>query len=168
MRRRVFLFPVRRPGRLSLPNMFAAGARYGFGRLLLGQLLFADGARFSHHVHHGVNSWAESLDAGSLQLHSFVSRVRRTIQVDATKPGPSRLIKNAHVTARFVPCQLLGAHPSRAKLPQLFPEMFSIAQIRFGLRHTVDPVSPEVPPHDHALRRQQLGFDCRTDQHRNG
>ena len=43
------------PGaRLSLPNMMTAPARYGFGRLLLGQLLFADGARFSHHVRHGL------------------------------------------------------------------------------------------------------------------
>ena len=40
--------------RLSLPNMLSAAARYGFGRLMLGQLLFADGARFSHHVRHGL------------------------------------------------------------------------------------------------------------------
>ena len=40
--------------RLSLPNMVTAAARYGFGWMLLGQLLFADGARFSHHVRHGL------------------------------------------------------------------------------------------------------------------
>jgi hypothetical protein len=39
---------------LSLPNMVTADARYRFGRLLLGHLLSADGARFSHHVCHGL------------------------------------------------------------------------------------------------------------------
>jgi hypothetical protein len=39
---------------LSLPNMFPAATRDGFGRLSLDQLLFADGARFSHHVRHGL------------------------------------------------------------------------------------------------------------------
>ena len=42
--------------------MLAAAARYGFGRLLLGQLRFADGAGFSHHVSHDLYSLAESLD----------------------------------------------------------------------------------------------------------
>jgi hypothetical protein len=36
--------------------MVTAAARYGFGWMLLGQLLFADGARFSHHVRHGLYS----------------------------------------------------------------------------------------------------------------
>ena len=51
--------------KLSLPNMLAAAARYGFGRLLLGQLRFADGAGFSHHVSHDLYSLAESLDGVS-------------------------------------------------------------------------------------------------------
>jgi hypothetical protein len=38
---------------LTLPNMLTAPAAYGFSRQLLGQLFFADGARFSHHVRHG-------------------------------------------------------------------------------------------------------------------
>ena len=33
-------------------------------------------------------------------------------------------------------------------MPQLFPAMFSIAQIRFGLRPRVDPVVRRFP-HDH-------------------
>jgi hypothetical protein len=37
-------------------TMVTAAARYGFGWMLLGQLLFADGARFSHHVRHGLYS----------------------------------------------------------------------------------------------------------------
>jgi hypothetical protein len=41
-------------GNLSLPNMVTAAARYGFGRLSLGQLLLADGARFSQYVDHGL------------------------------------------------------------------------------------------------------------------
>lgn len=45
---------VRRPSVLALPNMFSAGALYGFGGFLLGQLLFADRARFRHHVCHDV------------------------------------------------------------------------------------------------------------------
>ena len=43
---------------------------------LLGQLLLADGARFSHHVRPWSYSSAESLDGGSrLQAHSFVWHV---------------------------------------------------------------------------------------------
>ena len=42
--------------RLSLPDMVTAGARHGFGRFLLDQLLFADGARFNHHVRHSLYS----------------------------------------------------------------------------------------------------------------
>lgn len=34
--------------------MVTAAARYAVSRLLLGQLLLADGARFSHHVRHGL------------------------------------------------------------------------------------------------------------------
>ena len=56
--------------------MVTAAARYGFGWMLLGQLLFADGARFSHHVRHGLYSKAESLDGDSrLQVHSFAWHV---------------------------------------------------------------------------------------------
>lgn len=43
--------------KLSLPSMFTAATRYGFGRLSLNQLLFADGTRFSQHVCHGFNSF---------------------------------------------------------------------------------------------------------------
>jgi hypothetical protein len=50
------MFAVAHFPRLSLPNMVTAAARYGFGWMLLGQLLFADGARFSHHVRHGLYS----------------------------------------------------------------------------------------------------------------
>lgn len=45
--------------------MVTAAARYGFGWMLLGQLLFADGARFSYHVRHGLYSKAESRDGDS-------------------------------------------------------------------------------------------------------
>jgi hypothetical protein len=39
-----------------LPNMFTAGALYGFSGYLLGQLLSADRARFGHHVRHDLVS----------------------------------------------------------------------------------------------------------------
>ena len=55
-----FAYPARGAGvsspGLSLPNMVTAAAGYGFGWVLLGQLLFADRARFSHHVRHGLYS----------------------------------------------------------------------------------------------------------------
>jgi hypothetical protein len=42
---------------LALPNVLTAGALYGFGGHLLGQLLFADRARFGHHVCHDIASF---------------------------------------------------------------------------------------------------------------
>ena len=41
---------------LPLPNMFAAGAVYGFGWSLFDQLPFADWARFGHYVCHNLAS----------------------------------------------------------------------------------------------------------------
>ena len=81
---------------LSLPHMMTAPARYGFGRLLLGQLLFADGARFSHHVRHGLAPSAEPLDGRSRLRASSFGLVFEPIQVDATDPSPICLIKKAH------------------------------------------------------------------------
>jgi hypothetical protein len=49
-------YPLSVPGIyfLALPNVLTASALYGFGGHLLGQLLFADRARFGHHVCHEV------------------------------------------------------------------------------------------------------------------
>ena len=44
------------PTVLPLPNMFAAGAVYGFGWSLFDQLPFADWARFGHYVCHNLAS----------------------------------------------------------------------------------------------------------------
>ncbi len=43
---------------LALPDMFAAGALHAIGRPSFGQLLFANRARFGHHISHGLNSFA--------------------------------------------------------------------------------------------------------------
>ena len=48
--------PVVRVFVLPLPNMFAAGAVYGFGWSLFDQLPFADWARFGHYVCHNLAS----------------------------------------------------------------------------------------------------------------
>jgi hypothetical protein len=52
---------------LALPNMFTAGARHRVGRPLLGELLFADWARFGHHIGHNLGS----LDSGSPEVCSI-------------------------------------------------------------------------------------------------
>lgn len=41
---------------LALPNMFTAGAVHRIGRLLLGQLPFADWAGFGHYISHDLAS----------------------------------------------------------------------------------------------------------------
>jgi hypothetical protein len=40
------------PATLSLPNVVATWARHDIGRFLLGELAFANGARFGHEVRH--------------------------------------------------------------------------------------------------------------------
>lgn len=41
---------------LARPNIFTARAAHNIGRLLLGQLLFADWAGLSHYISHGLAS----------------------------------------------------------------------------------------------------------------
>jgi hypothetical protein len=54
---------------LALPGMFTAGAGNGISRPLLGELLSANWARFSHHVCHKV--------APSCGLIRYLSNARR-------------------------------------------------------------------------------------------
>ena len=49
------------PRKLSLPDMPTAAAGDGFGRPLLDQLGFANGARFGHHVGHAPYSLSLNL-----------------------------------------------------------------------------------------------------------
>jgi hypothetical protein len=72
---------------LSLPNMVTAAARYGFGRLLLGQLLFADWARFSHYVDHGLTPRLNQSMTEASSKFIVSPGTSRTIGVDATKSG---------------------------------------------------------------------------------
>ena len=75
-------------GKLSLPNVVAAGTRHGVGRVLLGQLLLADWAGFSHHVGHSLRS--EFLVSSGMRL---------SLEPDATNRGPACLIHIAHILA---------------------------------------------------------------------
>jgi hypothetical protein len=56
---------------------------------------------------------------------------------------------------------------SSPSCPKLFREMCNIALLRCELRHTVNPVTTEVP-NDHDFSRQELDFHCRTGQPGNG
>ncbi len=71
---------------LSLPDVVTAAARDGFSRLLLGQLLFADGARFSHHVHHGLTPRLHHSTGGANYKVIVSSAQRQTMKDHATKP----------------------------------------------------------------------------------
>jgi len=80
--------PAFKRGKLSLPNVVAAGTRHGVGRVLLGQLLLADWAGFSHHVGHSLRS--EFLVSSGMRL---------SLEPDATNRGPACLIHIAHILA---------------------------------------------------------------------
>ena len=62
--------------KLSLPNMPATAAGDGFGRLLLDQLGFANGARFGQHVGH--DPYSLSLNLSTARPGSMGNRLGDT------------------------------------------------------------------------------------------
>ena len=87
---------------LALPNVFAAGARNRVGRLLFGQLLFADRTGFGHYIRHSHDlSDQGSLPQSARRIPKDVTRVGRLELSTASVVCPTRQVNGTGVGLRW-------------------------------------------------------------------
>src|SRR5579871_6009475 len=78
--------------------MLTAPARYRFGRQLLGQLLFADGARFCHDIRHGLTPRLNQWMAGA-RLQGSQGSSQRLMLATQVRPVWSRTLTSWQASA---------------------------------------------------------------------
>ena len=90
-----------------MPNVVTAGARHGVGRVLLGQLLLADWAGFSHHVGHGLLLLVSSGMRPSIELDA-TNRGSGLSDPECSHPGTRRALPRQSVDSVSPATQLRG------------------------------------------------------------